>query len=148
MQNCVFLADLWWWLEFMLAAQTTNITLMFYSGASWWQRSTLKMPWPTLRKSTGMGTIVNMNLIHNYHNWAPYRENHVLFVMASDDANWIKSMFNGSDFDVAFTSSAHRYNEFPNWVVQLILIGLSSSSIEPAHFDMTVLSRCNHTIMR
>ena len=38
-----------------------------------------------------------------------YRDDHVLFIMVSDDANWMKTMFSGSKFSVAFSSTAHGY---------------------------------------
>ena len=38
-----------------------------------------------------------------------YRNDHVLFIMVSDDANWMKNMFRGSQFDLAFSSTAHGY---------------------------------------
>ena len=38
-----------------------------------------------------------------------YRDDHVLFIMVSDDANWMKTMFRGSQFDLAFSSTAHEY---------------------------------------
>ena len=38
-----------------------------------------------------------------------YRDDHVLFIMVSDDANWMKNMFSGSQFAVAFSSTAHGY---------------------------------------
>ena len=33
-----------------------------------------------------------------------YRDDHVLFIMVSDDANWMKTMFSASQFEVAFRS--------------------------------------------
>ena len=38
-----------------------------------------------------------------------YRDDHVLFIMVSDDAKWMKTMFRGSQFDLAFSSTAHGY---------------------------------------
>ena len=38
-----------------------------------------------------------------------YRDDHVLFIMVSDDANWMKTMFSASQFEVAFSSTAHGY---------------------------------------
>ena len=38
-----------------------------------------------------------------------YRDDHVLFIMVSDDANWMKTMFSESQFEVAFSSTGHRF---------------------------------------
>ena len=38
-----------------------------------------------------------------------YRDDHVLFIMVSDDANWMKTMFSASQFEVAFSSTGHRF---------------------------------------
>ena len=38
-----------------------------------------------------------------------YRDEHVLFIMVSDDANWMKTMFSESQFEVVFSSTGHRF---------------------------------------
>ena len=56
--------------------------------------------------------------------------NDVLFVMASDDIDWCRTMFS-NETDVVFASSAaEKYN------------------VTQPTFDMAVLSMCHHSIMR
>ena len=38
-----------------------------------------------------------------------YRNDHILFILVSDDARWMKNMFDGSQFEVTFSSTAHRF---------------------------------------
>ena len=45
------------------------------------------------------------------------RNDHIIFVMASDDTNWIKNRFSDSIHDVVFTSSANRYKQVTFYVV-------------------------------
>ena len=64
-------------------------------------------------KVTASGKLVTKMYFEDAMNYVKkkYRDDHVLFIMVSDDANWMKTMFRGSQFDLAFSSTAHRYSQ-------------------------------------
>ena len=62
-------------------------------------------------KVTASGKLVTKMYFEDAMNYVKkkYSDDHVLFIMVSDDANWMKTTFSGSQFELAFSSIAHGY---------------------------------------